>query len=98
MELSFSGKSGYQPNQRVNTVIMTTDSEICEFLEEICKISESIEDNFAVFEHTNDSSKPCELICTETFDWMPDQVVETLIIEADSFKVSFEGSLILNSF
>ena len=98
MELSFSGKSGYQPNQSVDTVVMTTDSEIREFLEEICEIPETVEDDLAIFKHADDSPKPCQLVCTESFDRMPNQVVQTFVIKANPFEVGFEGSLVLDGF
>jgi hypothetical protein len=98
VQLSLPGKPGYQPNQSINTVIMTTNAEIREFLEEICEVPVTIEDNFSIFKHADDASKPCELICTETLDWVPNQVIETFVVKANPFKVSFEGSLVLDSF
>ena len=98
MELSFSSQSGYQPDQRVHAVVMTTDAEICEFLEEICEVPETIEDNLAVLEHADNSPKPCQLVCTESFDGMPDEVIQTFVIKANPFEVGFERSLVLDGF
>ena len=80
MQLSFPRESGYQPNQRIHAVVMATDSEIREFLEEICEVSIPVENNFPVFEHTNNAPKPCKFVSTETFDGMPNQIVETFVI------------------
>jgi len=77
---------------------MTTYAEVCEFFEEICEIPETIKDNFSIFKHTDNSPKPCELICTETLNWMPNQIVETFVIQANPLEVSFEGSLVLDGF
>jgi hypothetical protein len=77
---------------------MTTDTEICEFLEEICEVPETIEDYLSIFKHAHDSTETCQLVCTETFDWMPNQIVETFVIQANPFEVSFERSLVLDGF
>lgn len=77
---------------------MATDTEVREFLEEICEVPVPIEDDLPVFKHANNSTESCQLICTEAFDWVPNQVVETFVIETDPFEVSFERSLVLNSF
>ncbi len=80
MELSFSSQSGYQPDQRIHAVVMTTDAEICEFLEEICEVPETIEDNLAVLKHAHDSTEASKFIGAESFNRMPDQIIKTLII------------------
>ena len=77
---------------------MATYTEICEFLEEICEVTVPVEDNFAIFKHADDATEPCQLICTEAFYGMPNQVVETFVIETNPFEISFEGSLVLNGF
>ena len=68
---------------------MATYSEICEFLEEISEISKSIEDDFTIFKHSHNSTETCQLVCTEAFDGMPNQVVETFVIKAYPFEISF---------
>jgi hypothetical protein len=88
--LAFPGKTCYKPNQSIDTIVMATDSEVREFLEEICEISIPIENDFSVFEHANDSPKTCQFISTESFDWVPNKVIETFVIQADPFKVSFQ--------
>ncbi|MDD1443846.1 hypothetical protein MEO93_26565, partial [Dolichospermum sp. ST_sed3] len=60
---------------------MTTHAEVCEFLEEISEVPKTIKDYFSFFKHTYNSSKPCQLVCTESFDRMPDQVVQTFVIK-----------------
>ena len=69
---------------------MATNAEIREFLEEICEVPVTIKDDLPVFKHAHDSTEPCKLICTETFYGMPNEVVETLVIEADPLEVSFQ--------
>ncbi len=98
MQLTLPRQTSYQPYERINTVVMTTDAEICEFLEEICEVPESVEDDLAVFKHADDAPESCQLVCTETFDWMPDEVVQTFVIQANPFEVSLQGGLILDSF
>jgi hypothetical protein len=80
MELSFPCQSGYEPNQRIHTVVMATDAEIREFLEEICEVSETVEDDLSVFKHSDDSPKPCQLVCTEPFNGMPNEIIKTFVI------------------
>jgi hypothetical protein len=77
---------------------MTTYTEVCEFIEKSSEITETIEDDFSVFKHTHDSTETCQLIRSETFDWMPDQIIETFIIETYALEVGFQGGLILDSF
>ena len=69
---------------------MATYSEVCEFLEEISEVPETVEDDLSFFKHANNSSESCQLICTEPFDRMPQDIVETFIIKANPFEVSFE--------
>ena len=59
---------------------MTTYAEVREFLEEICEVPKTIKDYFSIFKHAHNTAKPCKLICTETFDGMPQDVVETFLI------------------
>ena len=77
---------------------MTTYAEVCEFLEEISEVPITIKDNLSVFKHAHDSTETCQLVCTESFDWMPNQVVETFVIQANPLEVCFQGSLVLDSF
>jgi hypothetical protein len=77
---------------------MTTHAEICEFLEEISEVPKTIKDYFSFFKHAYNPPKPRQLICTESFDGVPDQVVQTFVIKANPLKVGFERGLILDGF
>ena len=77
---------------------MATNAEIREFLEEICEVAVPVKDDLSIFKHTDDATKTCQLICTEALHWVPEQVVETFVIEANPFEISFERSLVLNGF
>jgi len=98
MKLTFSRKPVHQPDESVDTIVMTTYAEIREFLEEICEVAVPVEDDFPIFEHAHDSTKTCKLVCTEALDWVPNQIVESFVIEANPFEVSFERSLVLDGF
>ena len=98
MQLAFSCQTGNQPNQRIDAIVMTTYAEVCEFLEEISEVPISIKDDLTVFKHAHNSTEACQLVCTEAFHWMPNQVVETFVVQANPSKVGFEGSLVLDSF
>ena len=98
MEVSFSGQSCYQPYQGVDTIVMTTNTEISEFLEEITEVPETVEDDLTVFKHANDATESCKLICTEPFHWVPKQIVESFVIQANTFEVGLQGSLVLYGF
>ena len=98
MEVSLPSQSCYQPDESVDTIVMTTNTEISEFLEEIAEVPKTIEDNFTIFKHANDATESCKLICTEPFHWVPNQVVESFVIEANTFEVGLQGSLILYGF
>jgi hypothetical protein len=67
---------------------MTTYAEICEFLEEISEVSETIKNNLSIFKHSHDAPEPCQLVCSEPFNWVPNQIVETFVIEAHPLEIS----------
>lgn len=98
MEVSFPSQACDQPYQGVDTIVMTTNTEISEFLEEITEVPETVEDDLTVFKHANDATESCKLICTEPFHWVPNQIVESFIIQANTFEVGLQGSLVLYGF
>ena len=77
---------------------MTTNAEISEFLKEITEVPETVEDDLTVFKHANDATKTCQLICAEPLHWVPNQVVESFVIQANTFEVGFQGGLVLYGF
>ena len=98
MEVPFPGQTCDQPNESVDTIVMTTNAEISEFLKEITEVPVTVEDDLAIFKHANDATETRQLICTEPLHWVPNQVVESFVIQANTFEVGFQGGLVLYGF
>lgn len=98
MKVSFPGQSRHQPDQGIDRIVMTTNAEISEFLEEITEVPVTVEDDLTVFKHADDATETRKLICTEPLHWVPNQVVESFVIQANTFEVGFQGGLVLYGF
>ena len=77
---------------------MTTNAEISEFLKEITEVPVTVEDDLTIFKHANNATESRKLICTEPLHWVPNQVVESFVIQANTLEVGFQGGLVLYSF